>query len=206
MKSPRRCFILGICSRCKAPHLGKRSTPDPFTVDQIILPAVQTERPVSLENDLPSDVFREIGTYEDDSGKQDPLNEPNTPRTTSVFPAALFNLNHKDVSSSLTWIIARMMDIDVSRDSRSGSRFLFPANKEFNRNEKDLSLEQLSTSDIQKQKRKPVKNPIFLKHAEERDFNNHSDGRQNERKSHLNKEAMNFLIKLRRFASVNYAS
>ena len=167
-----------------------------------------------MENDLPLNVFSagqpQIRTYEDDSGNQD-SNEPSdmtsyTPRTSSVFPTALRDLNHENVPSSLTRIILRMMDIGVSRDSRSGRRILFPVNKVFNRNEEDISLEQSSASDVQNKKRRPMKNPIFLKHVEERDFDSNSSGRQNERESHLHEEAVNFLIKLRRFISVKHAS
>ena len=213
MKSPRRCFILGICSRCKAPHLGKRSTPDPRIEDQILLPAIHTEPPVSLKNDQPSNGFNEaqpeIRTYGDVSGNENFFNEPSgvtlhSGRTTSVFPAAIFNPNQENVPSLLSRIIARLMKVHVPSDTGRGSENLFPVYSVFSRNGKDNSLEQPSTS-APKQKRRPMRNPVFMKHVQERDFNNPYSRTQRERESHLNDAAVNFLIKLKRFLSVKYA-
>ena len=41
VKGPRRCFILGMCTRCKAPHLGKRSTPDPRFGHHVIMHGIR---------------------------------------------------------------------------------------------------------------------------------------------------------------------
>ncbi len=43
MLSPRRCFVLGMCSKCKSPHLGKRSIPEPGQDRQSLLARVIRE-------------------------------------------------------------------------------------------------------------------------------------------------------------------
>ena len=149
-------------------------------------------------------------TYGDVSGSEDSFNEPSdvTPhsgRITSAFPAAIFNPNHENVQSLLTQIIARLMKVHVPSDTGRGSRNLFPVHIVFSRNDKDISLEQPSTS-APKQKRRPIRNPVFMKHIQDRDFSNPYDRRQREKESHLNEAAMEFLMKLRRFLSVKYAS
>ena len=149
-------------------------------------------------------------TYADISGSEDFFNEPSdvTPksgRITPAFPAAIFNPNHEDVPSLLTRIIARVMKTHVPSDIGRGSRNLFPVYSVFIRNEKDNSLEQLSTSSPN-EKRRPMRNPVFMKHVRDTDFSNPYYRRQRERESHLNEVAMNFLMKLRRFLSVKYAS
>ena len=183
---------------------------------------------MALKNYKPSNGFNEgqpkSKTYGDDdfnegqpqgrtdgdvSGSENSFNKPSdvthSGSITSAFPAAIFNPNHENVLSLLTQIIARLMKVHVPSDTGRGSRNLFPVHIVFSRNDKDISLKQHSTS-APKQNRRPMKNPVFMKHVQDRDFSNPYDRRQREKESHLNEAAMDFLMKRRRFLSVKYAS
>ena len=206
VKSPRRCFILGICIRCKAPHLGKRSTLDSKNNHPVISSGLQidlldeldlaglknnmelTKSTQNTAEDLSHETFelKRSGPSEnqasDSNNDESGILNCNSDRTSSNS----LDLKQNSVLRLLTRIIKEVLQTHVHSYSTDKSRITDIPESIAEKPRKESLLKPKNPSD-----KNPIFNPVFLDTDKRGDRQKANKGERN--REHLSKVTIDFL-------------